>query len=51
MPLIIAKLLMNLQRQPVSGWGLPSQLPRFTLDTTRTVQGCRAADWVIHGAV
>lgn len=34
LPLVIAKLLVNLQRQLISGWGLPSQLPGLTLDPT-----------------
>lgn len=48
LPLVIAKLLVNLQRQPISGWGLPSQLPRLTLDSTWPAHSCRAANWVIH---
>lgn len=47
MPLIIAKLLVNLQRQPTSGWGLPSQLPRFALDTTQPAHDCGAANWIV----
>lgn len=43
LPLVIAQLLVNLQRQPISGWGLPSQLPRCAPDTTQPAHDCGAA--------